>query len=60
MGEMKIKEGPQYKKTGSPLQKRQQKMGKIASLVFAEVLPHITGLTKQKTKKSAGLSHSRP
>jgi hypothetical protein len=60
MGVMKIKAGPRYKKTGSPIQKRQQKIREIASVVFAEMLPHVTHLTKRKVKKSVGLSYSKP
>jgi hypothetical protein len=57
MGVMKIKAGPRYKKTGSPIQKRQQKIREIASVVFAEMLPHVTRMTKRKMTQVIKLSH---
>jgi len=38
MGRMKIDDGPRYKKTGSPLQKRQRRVQEVADGIFAQLL----------------------
>jgi hypothetical protein len=40
MGRMKISDGPQYKKTGSPLQKQQRRVQQVANRIFSERLFH--------------------
>ena len=49
MGVMKIADGPRYKKTGTPLQKKQRKVAQIATLVFADLLPSVSRATRERT-----------
>lgn len=49
MGMMKIDDGPRYKKTGTPLQKKQRKVAQIATLVFADLLPSLSRTRRERT-----------
>jgi hypothetical protein len=49
MGVMKIGDGPRYKKTGTPLQKKQRKVAQIATLVFADLLPSVGRAMRERT-----------
>lgn len=51
MGALKIEDGPKYKRTGSPLQKKQRKVAKVATLIFAELLPYVTSITEHGEPK---------
>ncbi len=48
MGVMEIAEGPKYKKTGSPTEKKQRQIQQITTLIFADLLSRCTGNGKQK------------
>jgi hypothetical protein len=47
MGRMKIGEGPRYKKTGSPSQKKQRRVAQIATSLFADLLPSATRVIRE-------------
>jgi len=49
MGVMKIGDGPRYKKTGTPRQKKQRKVAQIATLVFADLLPSVSRAMREGT-----------
>jgi len=51
MGAMKIENGPRYKRTGSPLQKKQRQVAKVATLIFAELLPYATSRAEHREPK---------
>lgn len=55
MGAMKIEDSPRYKRTGSPLQKKQRKVAKVATLIFAELLPYVTSITEPGEPKLISL-----
>jgi hypothetical protein len=48
MGVMKIGDGSKYKKTGTPLQKKQRQVAQIATVVFADLLPTATRALREK------------
>ncbi len=52
MGMMRIVTGPKYKKTGTPLQKKQRNIAQIATLVFAELLPSVNKARQKKATTS--------
>lgn len=48
MAVMKISDGPRYKKTGSPTQKRERQMRQVLSSILDELLPSLAKPCKER------------